>query len=105
MAARLFIPVWLILFSFFIGAARAQNAMLGMNASMGSLPVEQQNILLSELHAAGVRYIRAGIAPDDKGIDLVRRAQAQGIGILWLVQLQYRADAPSRSPDAPRPKM
>jgi hypothetical protein len=96
MSARLFIPIWLILFYLFIQPARAQNAILGMNASMGSLTVDQQNILLSQLHAAGVHYIRAGITPDDKGIDFARRAQAQGIGILWLVQLQYRTDAPSR---------
>jgi len=64
MSARLFIPIWLILFCFFTLSARAQNAILGMNASMGSLPVDQQYILLGELHAAGVHYIRAGITPD-----------------------------------------
>jgi hypothetical protein len=63
---------------------------------MGSLSIQQQNIILSELHAAGVHSIRSGITPDDKGVDFARRAQAQGIRILWLVQLQYRPGAPSR---------
>jgi hypothetical protein len=70
--------------------------MIGVNASMASLSVDQQNAILSELHAAGVHAIRAGITSDNKGIDFARRAQAQGIHILLLVQLQYRPGAPSR---------
>jgi len=77
-------------------AALAQTPVVGMNASMGSLTAGQQNVMLGQLHAAGIHFIRAGITTDDKGIDFARRAQAQGIHILWLVQLQYRADAPSR---------
>jgi hypothetical protein len=76
--------------------SQTQDLVLGVNASMGSLSVEQQNAILAELHAAGIHYIRAGIAPDDKGVDFARRAQAQGIRIDWLVQLQYRPGAPSR---------
>jgi hypothetical protein len=76
--------------------AQTQDLIPGVNASMGSLSVEQQNAILAELHAAGIHYIRAGITPDDRGIDLAKRAQAQGIRILWLVQLQYRPGAPSR---------
>jgi hypothetical protein len=64
--------------------AQTQDLVLGVNASMGSLSVEQQNAILAELHAAGIHYIRAGIAPDDKGVDFARRAQAQGIRIDWL---------------------
>ena len=78
------------------GTIHAQEALIGVNASMASLNVDQQNTIFSELHAAGVHAIRAGITPDDKGIDFARRAQAQGIHILWLVQLQYRPGAPSR---------
>jgi hypothetical protein len=73
-----------------------QNVVVGVNASMASLSVDQQNAILSELNSAGVHAIRAGITPDDKGVDFVRRAQAQGIHILWLVQLQYRPGAPNR---------
>jgi hypothetical protein len=78
------------------GAARATEVSRGVNASMGSVTVEQQNANLANLHAAGVHYIRAGITPDDKGVDFARRAQEQGIHILWLVQLQYRPGAPIR---------
>lgn len=76
--------------------AQAQAPMVGVNAAIGSLSVAQQNAILAQLRTAGVRYIRTGITPDDKGVDLARRAQAQGIRILWLVQLQYRPGAPSR---------
>jgi hypothetical protein len=76
--------------------AQTQDLVLGVNAAMGSLSAEQQNAILAELHAAGIHYIRAGITPDDKGVDFARRAQARGIQILWLVQLQYRPDVPTR---------
>ncbi len=76
--------------------SHGENVVVGVNAAIGSWSVEQQNTVFAELHAAGVRYIRAGITPDDKGVDFARRAEAQGIRILWLVQLQYRADAPTK---------
>lgn len=76
--------------------AQEQNVVVGVNASMGSLSIEQQNTILAKLHTAGVHFIRAGITPDAKGVDFARRAQAQGIRILLLVQLQYRLGAPSR---------
>jgi hypothetical protein len=77
-------------------AALAANPVVGVNAAIGSMSVEQQNAVLAELHTSGVHFIRTGITPDDKGVDLARRAQAQGIHILWLVQLQYRPGASSR---------
>jgi hypothetical protein len=86
----------LILFALPAGAACAQEALIGVNASMGSQSIEQQNAILSELHAAGVHAIRTGISPDDNGVDFARRAQALSIRILWLVPLQYRPGAPSR---------
>ncbi|TDW97464.1 glycoside hydrolase family protein [Dinghuibacter silviterrae] len=73
-----------------------QDLILGVNAAIASMSVSQQNAILAQLHAAGVRYIRSGILPDDRSVDFARRAQAQGIGIDWLVELQYRPGAPSR---------
>lgn len=75
---------------------QAQNKIVGVNAAIGSMSVDQQNTILTELQTAGVHFIRTGITPDDKGVDLARRAQAKGIRILWEVQLQYRPGAPSR---------
>ena len=76
--------------------AQTQDLVLGVNAAIASMSVEQQNAIFAQLHAAGVHCIRSGILPDDKGVDFARRAQAQGIRILWLVQLQYRPGAPRR---------
>ncbi len=76
--------------------AQPQELALGVNAAIASMSVGQQNIILAQLHAAGVRYIRSGILPGDQGVDFARRALAQGIRIDWLVQLQYRPGAPSR---------
>jgi hypothetical protein len=86
------------LISVISSAAQAQTRDLvqGANAAMGSLSVRQQDAILAEPHAAGVRYIRTGITPDDKGVDFARRAQAQGMRILWLVELRYRPGAPGR---------
>ena len=77
-------------------AVLAEGAVVGVNASMASMPVAQQNEIIAQLHASGVHFIRAGIAPDATGVDFARRAQAQGIRIDWLVQLQYQPDAPRR---------
>jgi hypothetical protein len=49
--------------------AQTQGPILGVNAAIGSMSVEQQNAILAELHAAGVHYVRTGLTPDDKGID------------------------------------
>jgi hypothetical protein len=76
--------------------AQTQDVVLGVNAAIASMSVEQQNAILAQLHAAGVRYIRSGILPGEKGLDFARRAQTQGIRILWLIQMQYRPGAPSR---------
>jgi hypothetical protein len=87
--------LWAVI-GFLPAQAQTQDPVLGVNAAIGSLSVEQQNVILSELHAAGVHYIRTGLSPDDKGVDFARRAQAQGVRILWLVQLQYRPGSQSR---------
>ena len=76
--------------------AQTQDLVLGVNAAIASMSIEQQNAILAQLNTAGIHYIRSGILPDEKGVDFARRAQAQGIRIDWLVQLQYRPGAPSR---------
>ena len=76
--------------------AQTADVLVGVNASVGSLSVDQQNAILAQLHGANVHFIRSGITPDEKGIDFARRAQAQGIQIEWLVQLQYKPGAPNR---------
>jgi hypothetical protein len=79
------------------GVASAQNVIVGVNwVKQPGLTVEQQNVILSDMKAVGVRVIRTGITPDDAGIDFAKRAFAQGIEIDWLVALQYRPDAPTR---------
>jgi hypothetical protein len=75
---------------------QAQDLVSGVNAAIASMSVEQQNAILAQLHPAGVRYIRSGILPGDKGVDFARRALLQGIRINWLIQLQYRPGAPER---------
>ena len=97
--SRLFVTVTSILCTL-VGfqplSAQTADAVVGVNASVGSLSVDQQNAILAQLHAANVHFIRSGITPDEKGVDFARRAKAQGIQIEWLVQLQYRPGAPSR---------
>lgn len=58
--------------------------------------VEDQNALIAQLKAAGVRVIRCGITPDDKGIDFAKRVYAAGIKIELIVSSQYPSSAPSR---------
>jgi hypothetical protein len=77
--------------------AQTSDAMVGINLGHAQTDTfEQQTALLNDLKAAGVLVIRAGIGPDDKGVDLVRRIYAQGIKILWIIPLKYPADVPVR---------
>src|SRR5579872_7085156 len=90
------ISILCVLLGFQPSLAQTTEAVVGVNASMGSMSADQQNAILAQLHAANVHFIRSGITPDEKGIDFAKRAQAQGIEIEWLVQLQYRPGAPER---------
>jgi hypothetical protein len=45
---------------------------------------------------AGVRVIRCGVSPDDKGLDFAKRVYAQGIKIELGVSVQFRDGAPTR---------
>jgi hypothetical protein len=60
------------------------------------LNVEQQNERLKEWKDAGVRVIRTGIAPNDKGIDIAKLIYDHGVKIDWMPRFQYRPDAPKR---------
>lgn len=53
--------------------------------------------MLAAMKAVGVRMIRAGFPPNDKGIDFVRRVYAQGIRLDWIVGFGgYKTGAPTR---------
>jgi hypothetical protein len=79
------------------GCAHAQDVVVGVNvvnpmrASLGD-----QNALLDQLQAAGVRVIRCGISNDGKGIDFAKRAAAHGIRLQLIVSPQYEPHAPIR---------
>jgi hypothetical protein len=77
--------------------AQAETVTVGINLGHAQTDtIEQQTSLLHDLKAAGVHVIRAGIGPDDKGVDLVGRIYAQGIKILWIIPLKYPAGVPVR---------
>jgi hypothetical protein len=84
----------------FTGSAQAQEVSVGINVPELKNPkdprVDQENATLADLKAAGVRVIRSGIAPDDKGVDYVKRIYANGIKLDWVIALRYRAEAPKR---------
>jgi hypothetical protein len=48
---------------------------------------QQKDDILSQLHAAGVDYIRGGLTPDEEDVDFAQRVQAQGVKILRLAPL------------------
>jgi hypothetical protein len=78
----------------------AEDIVVGVNVVELKNPkdprIEQENATLSDLRAAGVRTVRAGIANTDQGLDYVARMYAQGIKLDWLVSLQWAPDAPKR---------
>jgi hypothetical protein len=72
--------------------AQPDKVVVGINmVNPGRFKVEQQNAMLSEMKKAGVRVIRCGVSPDDKGLDF-----AQGIKIELGVSVQFRDGAPTR---------
>lgn len=78
-------------------AARAGEVIVGMNlVNPMRASVERQNVTLAQLKAAGVRFIRAGVGDGAAGVDFIRRAQEQGIGVLLILDFRYPADAPTR---------
>jgi hypothetical protein len=96
---RLFQPVAVLgcALTMSLALADANGATVGINViNLQKLDPAAQNTTLSNLKMAGVTVIRTGITPDDKGIDLARRAYAQGIRIDLIVGVQFRPNAPTR---------
>jgi hypothetical protein len=88
LALMLFLPV----------AARPSDLLTGINlGSSERLTVAQQNELLIDMKAAGVRLIRAEIGTDEKGLELAISARTLGIRIDWIVGFGgYLPGAPTR---------
>jgi hypothetical protein len=88
--------IFSVIFSFGF-ANSAEDVMVGINLGHAQTSnIEQQTVLMNDLKAAGVRVIRTGIGPDDKGLDFVKRIYAQGIKILWIIPLKYPPNVPVR---------
>jgi hypothetical protein len=66
-----------------------------VNPLRAKLP--DQGATLAELKAAGVKVIRCGIFPDEKGIDYAKRVKAHGIRLDLIVTAQYPPNDPKRA--------
>lgn len=90
------VSIFLVIPSLLSASARA-DITVGVNVvGLLKLGADQQNTVLNDLKGAGVRVIRTGISPDDKGVDFAKRAYARGIKIDFIVGVQFRPDAPTR---------
>jgi hypothetical protein len=58
--------------------------------------VDDQNALIAQLHAAGVRVVRCGITDTANGGDFARRLAAAGIAIELIVSMKYPPGTPKR---------
>lgn len=78
--------------------ASSSDLITGVNITNADrLTSAQQDAMLIEIKAAGVRFIRANIAPDEKGLQFALSAQALGIRIDWIVSFGgYLPGAPTR---------
>lgn len=93
-------------------AARCEYPVAGVNVvNPQRLRAPDRDAVLDQLQGAGVRMIRAPLAPpwggDDYGpaIDFIRRAYERGIRTDLIVGLQYRADAQRRPAVKDMPSM
>jgi len=92
------IIVFAIAAGFIVGPAQAANLVVGVNLDNPMRAnVADQNAMISALKAAGVYVIRAGISPDDKGVDFAKRLYAAGIKMDLILGFKYSANAPTRA--------
>ncbi len=78
--------------------ARAANLVTGVNiVNPERAGLDDQNALIAQLRAAGVRVVRCGISDDAKGADFARRLAAAGIAIELIVGLKFPAGVPTRA--------
>ncbi|HEV3311741.1 MAG TPA: hypothetical protein VG815_14610, partial [Chloroflexota bacterium] len=81
-------------------APRAPDLVIGVNLPELKNPkdprTDQENATLTDLKAAGVRVLRAGVAPTEQGLDYVKRMYAAGFKLHWIVGLQFPPNAPQR---------
>jgi hypothetical protein len=78
-------------------ASQPSNFVIGVNVvNPLRAKIADQDAVIAQLKAAGVRVIRCGVTPDDKGIDFAKRVYAAGIKIELQVGPQYPTDAPKR---------
>jgi hypothetical protein len=77
--------------------ARAADFVVGVNVvNPLRASVADQDALIAQLKAAGVRVIRCGVTPDAKGLDFAKRVYAQGMRIQLILSLKYDENAPTR---------
>jgi hypothetical protein len=96
LTAFIAIPIALLLLSITANATELKTGVNITNAER--LTSAQQNEMLIEMRAAGVRIVRANIVDDDKGIQFAQSAKALGIRIDWIVPIHdYIPGAPTRA--------
>ncbi len=95
-----------------IGPAHGENVVIGVNVvNPQRLSAADRETVLDQLQAAGVRVIRAPLAPPWGGndyapaIDFIRHAHQRGIETDVIVRLQYREGAQRRPAVKDMPKM
>lgn len=80
--------------------ASDSSAIVGINFTHPlQLSLEEQNATLTRMKSDGVSVIRIGLYAADltKGLDFIKRTNAQGIKILLTVHSQYPPNAPVRA--------
>jgi hypothetical protein len=91
----------LIFLAALAAGASAENAAAlttGMNiVNPLRAKLEEQDALIEQLRAAGVRVVRCGITDDAKGVDFAQRLKAAGIAIELIVSAKYAPNAPTRA--------
>lgn len=93
-------PIWLLLIFGMPMTLPAADPVVGVNIENADrLSAAQQDAILSALRAAGVRVVRAGLAPEDENqLNFARKLYAAGIHIDFLFGFypNYKAGAPVR---------
>jgi len=84
-----FLALWIIDFSNSAVAKKAE-CLVGVNVnSFQNFSPEEQEAIVQQLKDCKVRFVRTSLRPDEKNMNLAKRLQDEGIGLVLVPGVQY----------------
>jgi hypothetical protein len=86
----IFLAVWITLFGLDIAIAKKIECSVGVNVnSFQNFNAQEQETIVQQLKDCKVRFVRTSLRPDEKNMNLARRLQDEGIGLVIVPSVEY----------------